>query len=228
MDMMLVLKDCDGIPDRVETLRRVFPGEVLHVCPHHLPQPGAVPVEVPAQWLPSLDLPRHRLEWFAADALGLAALSGHEIPEHVWFVESDVWAPDEVWRSVYDATSASAADGIFTKLLHRSHGFARTYRGFRWPGNPAWAETACILPLCRLSRRAIEWHLASIEELRECYSEVRCPSVIMREGGSVHDLREFLPYSAPRAFVGNLAYYRFTAGVMNHPAKNGIGKNPAC
>lgn len=222
--MVLIFKDCDGIPDRVETLRRVFPGEVVHVCPAHRPQPGALPVIAPDAWLPSLDQPRAVREWFAADALGLAALVGLEIPEHVWFVESDVWAPDAMWRAVFHATDGCDADGIFTRLMHRGHGFASTYRAWRWPGIPDWAQWCCILPLCRLSRRAIEWHLETIGPLRECYSEVRVPSIIAQRGGTVRDLREFLAYSAPRAFVGSLALREPVPGVMNHPVKTRIGK----
>lgn len=219
----LILRDVNGIPSRAETLRRTFPGPVDVVCPGDLEIPGAVPVDIPAEWLPRIDAPRRWLEWVAADALGFAAVQALAIDaEFVWFAESDVWAPDDIWKSVFAATAASTADAIIAKLIAKDHPFAGLAGGFRWPGNPPWVTHSHFLALYRLSRRAIAWCIEEIEPLRDCYSECRVASVIHRRGGSVRDLREFVDYCAPRSFVGNVTGQRFAPDRMNHPVKHPI------
>ena len=224
--MVLIFRDIDGLPDRLATVRRTFPGEVVPIAPHHAPQSGAIPIEVPAAWLPTLPgKSRRYLEWFAADALGLAAVEQLAIDaDHVWFVESDVWAPDAIWRDIFAATAAAPADFIVAKLLARSSPFARFNGGFQNPGNPDWITHTSLLGLYRLSRRALQWCHTAAEPLRECYSECRVASLVHRQGGSVRDLAEFLPYTGPRGFTGSVATQRFHPALMNHPVKIAIGK----
>jgi len=227
----LIFRDCDGIPGRVDTIREAFPGEVHHVAPHHLGIPGAVPVEIPDAWLPWgsewRDVSRKRKEWFAADALGLAAIRQLGIEaDFVWFVESDIWGPVEKWREVFASTAASDADGIFAKLMARNHPFAGFMDHWKLPTSGG-ATHAHLMTLYRLSSRAIGWATDSADELSEVYAEVKTASMIVRHGGTVHDLREFLAYSAPRAFTGHPENQRFAPGVLNHPVKVAIGRTPA-
>lgn len=219
--MVLILRDVNGIPDRAETLRRTFPGTVDVVCPGDLEIPGAVPVDIQEGWLPNLDAPRRWREWFAADALGFAAVQALAIDsDFVWFVESDVWAPDDIWRAVFAATATSKADAIIAKIIARDHSFAGLAGCFRWKGNPPWVTHSHFLALYRLSRRAIAWCIEEIEPLRDCFCECRVASVIHRRGGSVRDLREFVAYSAPRSFGCSVAGQRFDPRAMNHPVKH--------
>lgn len=221
--MVLIFRDCDGIPDRLATLRATFPGTVISVCPHHAPQPGAIPIEIPDAWLPAIDRPRRYREWFAADALGLAAIAQLDLdPTAAWFVESDVWAPEATWHRIFTATASIPDDGIFVKLVARDDSFARLAPSFQHPGNPPWITHTALLGLYRLSRRAIAWSLAAAGPLRECYSEARVPSLIIHHGGTLSDLSAHCRYSAPRAFTGSAPH--FVPGVMNHPVKFHIGK----
>lgn len=222
--MTLIFRDCDGIPGRINAVRETFPGEVFHVCPHHLRIPGATPIVIPDHWLPAAGESRARREWFAADSLGLAAVAHFGITDDfVWFVESDIWGPAEKWREVFAATAASAADGIFAKLMPRGHSFSRFLDHWRLPSTPDWATHSHLQTLYRLSFRAITWALADAIALREVYAEVKTASHIVRRGGTVHDLREFVSYSAPRAFTGHPDNQRLTPGVLNHPVKFDIG-----
>ncbi len=227
--MDLIFRDCDGIPGRIEAIRETFPGTVWHVTPHHLAMPGAIPIQIPETWLPwGADwrgVSRARREWFASDTLGLAAVDRLGIDsDFVWFAESDIWAPPEVWDSIFTATAGADTDGIFAKLMPRTHGFARTPADWNLPA-PAGATHAHLRTLYRLARRAIRWALNSAAELSDVYAEVKTASQIVRHGGTVSDLREFVSYSAPRAFTGHPASHRFTTGVMNHPVKINLGKN---
>lgn len=229
--MVLIFRDCDGIPGRVDTIRQAFPGEVFHVCPHHLPQPGATPIEIPNGWLPWgakwRDVPRARREWFAADTLGLAAVQALGIhAPFVWFAESDIHAPPEIWHRVFSSTADSDCDGIFAKLLPREHAFSRPLAHWSLPES-AGATHVHLMTLYRLSARAIDTAIYHAESLRDVYAEVKTASMILRTGGTVADLATFCRYSAPRSFGGCTKHHRFTPGVMNHPVKFDIGKQPA-
>jgi hypothetical protein len=101
--------------------------------------------------------------------------------------------------------------------MPRAHPFARSMK--HWLHAPEWATHAHLMTLYRLSARAIQWTTADIAGLREFYSETRCASGIVRRGGSVRNLREFLEYSAPRAFTGHVSSHCLTPGVLNHPVK---------
>lgn len=223
--MVLIFRDCDGIPGRIETIREAFPGEVFHVTPHHLNIPGATPIEIPEDWLPANGESRGRREWFAAEALGLAAIDHFCISNSfVWFLESDIWGPVEKWREVFTAPAPSETDGIFAKLLPRAHPFATFLDHWKLPSTPEWATDVHLMTLYRLSPRAIRWCRAECVNLREVYAEVKTASLIRRNGGTVADLREFVSYSAPRAFTGHPGNQRFTPGVLNHPVKTAIGR----
>ena len=227
--MDLIFRDCDGIPGRIDVLRETFPGNVWHVTPHHLAKPRATRIEIPEAWLPwGADwqgVPRARREWFASDTLGLAAVDRFAInSDFVWFVESDIWAPPEVWASIFTATAHAQTDGIFAKLMPREHSFARMLDHWNLPTS-AGATHAHLQTLYRLSRRAIQWATDSAAELSNVYAEVKTASQIVRHGGTVADLRTFVSYSAPRAFTGHPGSHRFAPGVMNHPVKINLGKN---
>lgn len=224
--MTLIFRDCDGLPGRLETLKAVFPGEVIAVTPHHLAMAGAIPITIPDEWLPETGETRARKEWFAADALGLAAIVQLGLdPDFCWFVESDIVGPSAVWRKVFDRTENSMDDGIFAKLLPRDHGFSGMVTS--WHMAPPGATHAHLMTLYRLSRRAIRWTLAEAVAQRNFYSEHKTASEIVRRGGTVRDLREFTEYSAPRAFVGHPSGQRFAPGVLNHPVKIAIGTERA-
>jgi hypothetical protein len=232
MTHALIFRDCDGIPGRVDTIRGAFSGEVYHVAPHHLGIPGAVPVEIPDAWLPWgaewRGVSRARKEWFAADALGLAAVRQLEIDaDFIWFVESDICGPVEKWRELFTATDGIEVDGIFAKLMPRAHPFAVFMDHWKLPTSGG-ATHAHLMTLYRLSRRAIGWALDAAEGLSEVYAEVKTASMIVRHGGTVADLREFVEYSAPRAFTGHPENQLFHAGVLNHPVKFDIGKKAGC
>lgn len=222
--MVLIFRDCDGIPGRVETIRETFPGEVVHVCPHHAPQPGAIPIHIPDNWLPSNQPNRRRAEWFAADTLGLATV--HQLGINsgfVWFVESDIHGPPEVWKRVFDSTADSLTDGIFAKLLPREHSFALALDHWKLPSS-ATATHCHLMTLYRLSLRAIHTAIHRAESLREVYAEVKTASMILRTGGTIADLATFCRYSAPRSFTGSVNAHRHRPGVLNHPVKFDIGR----
>lgn len=222
--MVLIFRDCDGIPGRLDAIRETFPGEVFHVCPHHLATPGATPIEIPEHWLPESGPTRSRREWFAADALGLAAISHFDITaDFVWFVESDIHGPADRWREIFTTTAQSPVDGIFAKLIPRAHSFAIPLDHWKLPSTPPWASHAHLMTLYRLSFRAIAWTLAEAMENREVYAEVKTASTILRHGGSVLDLAHFCRYSAPRSFTGSAKHQRFAPAYLNHPVKFDIG-----
>lgn len=228
MKPALIFRDCDGIPGRIDTIREAFTGEVYHVTPADMIQSGAVQVEIPDDWLPDSGESRARREWFAADALGMAAVRQLGIDaDFVWFVESDICGPVEKWREVFTATDGIEVDGIFAKLMPRAHPFAVFMDHWKLPTSGG-ATHAHLMTLYRLSRRAIGWALDAAEGLSEVYAEVKTASMIVRHGGTVADLREFVEYSAPRAFTGHPENQLFHAGVLNHPVKFDIGKKAGC
>lgn len=218
--MELIYRDCDGIGDHFQAVAAAFPGKVHRICPHHLHISGATRIEIPERWLPTTLKLRPRREWFAAEALGLAAVKQlHIRAPFVWFVESDISGPVDVWKQVFQSTADSTTDGIFAKLLPRDHAFARPLLHWQHPHTPKNASHCHLMTLYRLSARAIEWCSGEAEATREIYAEVKTASAIHHRGGTVADLAEFCRYSGPRSFTGSTKSHRFRPGVLNHPVK---------
>lgn len=220
---MIILADCIGLPERAATLRGMG-RDVLAVSPDHLAIPGTVPVTIPAEWLPADDRPRRKKEWWKAECLPLAAIhSLHLDADFFWIVESDVWAPVDMWRALFAAVDESPADGLFCHLQSRDHPFAATNGHWRHPAVPAWARYFQLGVMMRLSRRAASWLIEAAPEMREVFCEVSVASVVRRAGGSVEDFSKHMSYTRPRAMTGNIHGSRFDPAVFNHPVKRELG-----
>ena len=181
------MTDAAGYPNRAGILARALSAigvPFLRVSPVDQPQVGALPIDLPAEWLPAGDQPVHRKHWYRNHLHCLAAVRKYGIKaDHVWCAEADVSASPATWLRLLETTADMPHDGLWTRLDHRAE-----RPGIGWfshPTTPPWADWYCLGALFRVSARALDWWESSATETREVFTEIAAPSVIARAGGMI-------------------------------------------
>lgn len=187
MTTALIMTDAAGFPVRSDILARTMQAAGVHfrrVSPADKRQPGAFPVDLPAEWLPADDRPLDRKHWARNHLHYLAAIRTYGIrADYYWCVEGDVSASPATWLRLLETTADMPHDGLWTRLSHRAEN-----PGIGWfhkPETPDWADWYCLGALFRVSARALDWWEASAAENREVFTEIAAPSEIARAGGTI-------------------------------------------
>jgi hypothetical protein len=161
---------------------------VVRIVPHDFPPvENGLSITVPKNWLPAKG-DQKKKGWWKAETIFLAAYQ--ELPEkwdYVWCIESDLKATPALWRELFEKTASADEDMLGVKLKTR-----QTVAPWHWWKNsaPLWANDGCLGCIYRLSRRAVEWLAADAVANREIFCEVIVPSVIVRRGGRIRELKE--------------------------------------
>lgn len=213
---VIILQDCIGLPSRAAVLRSVH-GFVRPVVPDHCSHAHAKAFPEPIDWLPANDDPLPRKCWWKADALGLAAVQhfGYDA-DFYWFIESDVAATPETWKSLFRHYEDNGSDCIATMIGRRSSQSA--FRHWDHPGTPADAQRHFLMACYRLSKRAVEASIQLAGTLRETFSEVAVPLVMRRSGFVMESMDgRFCDSSTVSAFPDQITW---SNRMLNHPVKS--------
>lgn len=182
MNIALLMSDAAGYPVRAGILGRTMIAAGVHfrwISPREKLQPGAFPVDVPDEWLPADDRPRHEKEWARNHLHYLAAIRTYRIKaDYYWCVEGDVAASPLTWLRLLETTADMPHDGLWSRLVtsdeRPSHPAFIT--------NPKWVSATCLGAICRISAAGLGVWEETAEETRELFTEHAAPSVLARAG----------------------------------------------
>lgn len=189
-------------------------GCVKAVTPEDKPHVYARSFPIPHDWLPEEG---ERKCWWKADAMALSAVQSLNLEaKYYWFIESDVAATPEVWKSFFKAHENNDADCLATHIGTR--GPHSTFRHWGHPATPPDARKHFIMAVYRLSHRALEASIAMAPELRETFSEVSVPYVILKSGLT---MAQFKPgFFDIASMVTKPQHLRINPAYLNHPVKD--------
>lgn len=207
MNVAVIMSDAAGYPNRAEILGRVMSAAGIpffHVSPVDQPQPEALLVDLPTEWLPvAEDRPLNWKHWYRNHLHYLAAVRRYGIHvDHVWCAEGDVSASPATWLRLLETTADMPHDGLWTRLYHRDE-----RPGIGWfsdPTTPRWADWYCLGALFRVSARALDWWEESATETREVFTEMAAPSLIARAGGTIGRINR--PHHPPLYHCGTMKF----------------------
>ena len=117
----VIMTDAAGYPRRADTLRRTLHAlgiPFLRVAPADRPQPGALPVDLPVEWLPADDRPLHQKHWYRNHLHCLAAVRSYGLhADHYWCAEADVSASPGTWLRLIGHDRRHAARRVVDAAL---------------------------------------------------------------------------------------------------------------
>ena len=220
MNVAVIMTDAAGYPNRAAILDRTMQAAGIpffRVSPVDRPQPGALPVDLPSEWLPTDERPLHQKHWYRNHLHCLAAVRRYGIQaDHVWCAEADVSASPATWLRLLETTADMPHDGLWTRLAYRSDSPGNGW--FSHATTPPWADWYCLGALFRVSARALDWWEASAIETREVFTEIAAPSIIAREGGTISRINR--PHHPSLYHCGTMKFnpgHETRTPPINHP-----------
>jgi len=155
--------------------------------------------------------------WHKADAFGHAAAAGIKA-DFYWFVESDAMATPERWRALFLDHEGNDADLVCNAMRER----AATPGNPWWShhGTPDWCDCFFLMPVFRLSARALRECISHAVEMRETFAEVAIASVIRRAGYTVRDANTLQTHWNRQTLTANPATVIPNPRLINHPVKS--------
>lgn len=212
----IMLADVLGIPSRQVTLNHFYP--TTRIAPTDRCPQGCKPIAVPDEWKPNIPIPC-KSGWFKAETLYLQALVDNQ-SDYVWFIESDVYAHEIVWRRLFEYTRHMSHDLLVVAPKTRSSN--PTWMWFK--DAPAEFKTGILLPLSRVSKRALRWLVQAAESNRNIFCELAMPSTVENRGGTIYDLLHLGLYDSD-----SMSYYLqefdYDDQRIFHPVKHEITSN---
>lgn len=214
MSDVVIIQDPSGLSMRVLAMQHAHPN-VVPVAPASKRIGHCQAISPPESWLPDdPSIPSFDREWWKCDAVALAAVQQLGIDaDFYWFIESDVAATQDRWKS------------FFKQFDHRQDDMLCLYKILRHPGNdrlwnglPEEADTACLMSLYRLSRRMVERSIEMAPSMRNVFCEAAVPWVAKSAGWPVGILSLGGHYNSstigprPRSITINKS-------LINHPVK---------
>lgn len=157
---------------------------------------GISPDDLPPNWLPAGPI-RWPPLWFKAETPYLAAWATLRDAraanaDFVWWIEYDVLFDN--WSELAEAASGNDADLLCVHPKNR-----RDHPDWYWfgqlPTSHARWDRGLLLPVVRLSRRAMDWLLADAEANREVFCELAAANCIAGHGGTIGDFRSLPGFS---------------------------------
>ena len=220
MNTQVILIDVMGATERLRALKDAHPN-VIGITPHDKPCEGFTPIVTPEEWLPLQSYPDNysRRCWWACGKLGIAAIRDLALDaDFYWLIESDCVARQETWANLFSDHEENNEDGVFVSAKNRG----QSPNGPVWghPCTPSWANCWHINAIYRLSRRAVEWCIASAEETRESFGEMVIGSEIQRHGGSVGLINRGRTLLNCQTIKADPTRVLLNRTLINHPVKS--------